>query len=108
MVRIFKYSVSDTSPSLLFNMKGNDEQAIVITDAVVYAKIRKDGYEVNTNDSNNICTIVSGPNGQARYDFVNTDLPSAGKYHLQLQCVLDSGREFSNKENLVIEVKVRF
>ena len=108
MTRVLKSSGADTSPSLLFVMKGNDEEPIPLTDAYVYAKIRKDGYAVNTNDGNNSCTIVNEAGGLARYDFTNTDLPSAGKYHLQLQVALPSGREFTNKENIVIEVKEKF
>lgn len=108
MTRALKRAVGDTAPSILFNMIDDDENAIPITDGVVYAKIRKDGATSNTNDSNNTCTIVSGPNGQARYDFVNTDLPSAGKYYLQLQCTLSSGRGFTNKENTEIQVKEKY
>lgn len=108
MTRVLKYSVGDTAPSILFNMIDEDEVAIPITDGVVYAKIRKDGDTSNTNDGNNTCTIVSGPNGQARYDFANTDFPSAGKYYLQLQCTLSSGREFTNEENTEIQVKEKF
>lgn len=112
MTRVLKYSVADTSPSLLFVMKGNDEQAIPLSDngneASVYAKIRKSGLSTNTNDNNNLCTIVDANNGMARYDFVNTDLPSTGTYELQLQVVLPSGREFSNKENIIIQVKEKF
>jgi len=108
MTRVLKYSVGDTSPSLSLLLKADDEKAIPLADAIVYAKIRKDGSTVNTNDSNNICTIVSESGGQARYDFVNTDLPSEGKYNLQIQCAFITGRVFTNKENIVIQVKVKF
>lgn len=108
MTHVLNRSVGDTAPSILFNMIDDDENAIPITGGVVYAKIRKDGATSNTNDSNNICTIVSGPGGRARYDFVNTDLPSPGKYFLQLQCTLSSGRTFTNKENTEIRVEEKY
>jgi hypothetical protein len=102
------YSVGDTSPSLLFVLKDNDEEAIDLTDGYVYAKIRKDGATSNTNDGNNACTIVDEASGLARYDFTNTDLPATGKYYLQVQVLLQSGREFTNKENIEIRVKEKF
>lgn len=102
------YSAGDSAPSILFALKDNDQQPIPITDATVYAKIRKDGTSVNTNDADNTCTIVDGPNGLARYDLANTDFPLAGKYYIQVKVVLQTGRVFTNKRNVEVSVKEAF
>jgi hypothetical protein len=102
------YANGDTAPSIMFALKDNDQQPIPITDATVYAKIRKDGTSVNTNDADNTCTIVDGPNGLARYDLASSDFPTAGKYYIQIIVVLQTGRVFTNKRNVEVSVKEKF
>ena len=108
MTRVLHYATGDTAPSMMLYLLDNDNEAIPVTGGTVVAKIRKDGDTSNTNDANNTCTIVDGAAGKVRYDPTNTDFPTIGKYYAQVQAVLTSGREFTNKNNVEIRVKEKF
>lgn len=98
------FKQNDRLPSLTVTAVQSDGTAYDLTGATVVFNMRAaDTGTVKVNRSS--ATLVDGPTGKVRYDWVSGDLDTNGDYLAEFECTI-SGRKLTIPTNGYIPIKV--
>jgi len=96
----------DTGPVLEFQFVDRDDKAIDITGGEVLFFLRKVGETEDVNIGHELCTIVDGPGGIARYAPVAGDFDRVGTHFGSVRLTVGTTK-VSNQEALRITIRKR-
>lgn len=98
------FKQGDRLPSLSVTAVQSDGTAYDLSGATVVFNMRTaDTNTVKVNRAS--ATLVSGPNGQVRYDWQSTDLDTVGEYLGEFEATI-SGRKLTIPTNGYIPIRV--